>query len=74
VAISFGGSFFGETIINGVEKEDIQNSSRTGLAFAYRLNNHSSLKIAATTGVTTRYGSDFTTLLLAYQFLWFDKK
>lgn len=72
-ALSFGHSTFGETIVNGVEKDDIQNNSRLGVAFAFRLNKQSALKIAATTGVTTRYGSDFTTFLLAYQFLWFDK-
>jgi hypothetical protein len=73
-AISIGGSTLGKTTVNGVEKDDSQKNSRTGIAFAYRLNNQNSIKIAATTGVTTRYGSDFTTLLVAYQFLWFDKK
>lgn len=72
-AISFGRSTLGETLLNGEEKDDVQNNSRLGAAFAFRLSKGSSIKIAATTGVTTRYGSDYTTLLLAYQFLWFDK-
>jgi hypothetical protein len=72
-AVSYGKSHLGETVLNGVEKNDLQNNSRTGIAFAHRLNNNHSLKIAATTGVSTRYGSDYTTVLLAYQFLWFDK-
>lgn len=73
LAFSIGGSTLGETIINGTERDDLQKNSRIGLAFAYRLTQKSSLKIAATTGVTTRYSADYTTFLLAYQFMWFDK-
>lgn len=73
VAVSLGKSTLGETVLNGVEKNDIQKNTRTGLAFAWRLHKNHSLKIATTTGVTTRYGSDYTTVLLAYQYLWFDK-
>ncbi|MCF6356928.1 MAG: transporter [Draconibacterium sp.] len=72
-AVSFGRSAFGETIINGVEKEDLKNSSRFGAAFAYRVSKHSSLKVAVTSGLSTRYGADFTSILVAYQFMWFDK-
>ena len=72
-AVSFGKSNLGETVVNGVEKDDVQKNTRTGLAFAWRLHKNHSLKIAATTGVTTRYGSDYTTVLIAYQYLWFDK-
>lgn len=72
-AISYGKSNLGETILNDVEKNDTQNNSRSGVAFAYRLNNKHSLKFAFSTGVTTRYGSDYTTVALAYQYLWFDK-
>ena len=73
VAASLGRSFLGETEINGVEQENLQKTSRYGLAFAYRLNKNNALKLAFTTGITARYGSDFTTFVLAYQFIWFDK-
>lgn len=72
-AVSFGKSNLGETVLNGIEKNDDQKNTRTGFAIAYRLNKKHTLKIAATTGVTTRYGSDYTTVLLAYQYLWFNK-
>ena len=72
-AVSLGRSTFGETIINGVEKEDLKNSSRFGAAFAYRVSKHSSFKVAVTSGLSTRYGADFTSILVAYQFMWFDK-
>ena len=62
----------GETVLNGVEKNDVQNSARYGAAFACRLNKHSALKIGFTSGISTRYGADFTSILLAYQFMWLD--
>jgi len=73
VAASIGRTAMGETIVNGIEKNDLQNNSRFGAAFAYRLNKHNALKIGFSSGVSTRYGANFTTILLAYQFMWFDK-
>jgi len=73
IAVSAGTSGMGETIVNGVEKNDLQKNSRFGAAFAYRLNKNNALKMAFTSGVSTRYGADFNTILLAYQFMWFDK-
>jgi len=74
LAVSVGRSFLGETILNGEEKDDLQNSSRFGAVFAYKLNKQNALKLALTSGITTRYGSDFTSLIIAYQMMWFDKK
>ncbi len=73
LAFSGGTSGLGETVVNGVERDDLQNNSRFGAAFAYRINKNHALKIAYTNGISTRYGADFTTLLIAYQFMWFDK-
>jgi len=73
LAVSGGTSGLGETIVNGIEQDDLQNNSRYGAAFAYRLSKSHALKIAYTSGVSTRYGSDFNTFLVAYQFMWFDK-
>lgn len=66
LAVSFGRSGMGETIVNGIEKNDLQKNSRFGAAFAYRINKNHALKIAYTSGVSTRYGADFNTILLAY--------
>jgi len=74
VAVSYGRSAFGETVVNGIEKDDLQNSSRIGAAFAYKLSKHNAIKIAITSGLTTRYGADFTSVLLVYQFMWFENK
>lgn len=74
VAFSVGGSTLGKTTLNGEDKDDLQKNSRTGLVFAYRFNKSNSLKLAVTTGISTRYGADYTTILLAYQFMWFDRR
>lgn len=73
LALSVGGVRGGETIINGVEQSRLKNN-RYGAAFAYRLNNKNSLKAAYTNGLFTLSGADFNTFLIAYQFIWFDKK
>jgi hypothetical protein len=74
LAVSAGTSGLGETIVNDVEQDDLQRNTRFGAAFAIRINKHNALKIAFTSGVSTRYGADFNTFILAYQFMWFDKK
>jgi len=74
IAVSAGTSGLGETIINDVEQDDLQRNSRFGAAFAFRINKHNALKIAFTSGVSTRYGADFKTLIVAYQFMWFENK
>ena len=73
LAASLGGVRGGNTEVNGVEESRLKNN-RYGLAFAYRLNNKNSLKAAYTNGLFTASGADFNTYLIAYQFLWFDKK
>lgn len=73
LAVSLGGVRGGETLVDGVEQTRLKNN-RYGLAFAYRLNNKNSLKAAYTNGLFTLSGADFNTFLLAYQFIWFDKK
>ena len=73
-ALSGGRTYGGNTEMNGIEQDVTQNNTRFGSAFAYRLNKNSGLKAAFTNGFVTRSGADFTTFLLSYQFIWFDKK
>jgi hypothetical protein len=70
---SFGRTTLGETKVNGVPKDDPQNNSRAGLSFAYKLNNKSAIKMLYSNGIITRYGSDFKSVLVTYQYGWFDK-
>ena len=74
LAGSIGQSFMGQTILNGEEKDNPQNNSRYGLAFAIRLNKHHALKAIYSNGLSTRYGARFASGLIAYQYIWFDRK
>jgi hypothetical protein len=73
VAASLGRSYLGETVLNGVEQDNLQKTSRYGFAFAYKLKPHSALKLGFTSGITARYGANFTSIVLAYQYIWFNK-
>lgn len=73
-AASIGKFYGGNVEINGNEQDVEQNNGRYGLVFAYRLSRRHSLKGAYTNGFITRAGTDFNTLLLAYQYIWFDNK
>lgn len=74
LAISLGQSGLGETRINGIPQENRQNAWRFGISYALPLKNRQALKFAYTNGLATRFGADFNTLLVAYQFMWFDKQ
>ena len=72
-AVSLGQNGFGETTHNDIPQENRQNTWKFGLAFALPLKDNQALKFTVTNGITTRFGANFTTLVIAYQFMWFDK-
>ena len=73
VALSIGRVFGGNIAINGIDQDATTNNGRYGLAAAYRINKKHSLKASFTNGFITRSGTDFHTLILVYQFMWFNK-
>lgn len=70
---SIGQVAFGETSVNGVPKQNNQKNSKYGATFSYRMGKFSSLKVAVTDGLFTYSQADFTTFLVGYTILWFDK-
>jgi len=72
-AISTGKTFGGKLEINDILQDIPQNNSRFGAAAAYKIGKHSSLKLAYTSGFSTRAGADFNTLIFNYSYIWFDK-
>jgi len=58
----------GRTRIDGVEKYDLQSNSRTGVTASFPLTRRQSIKVAASTGVSTRTGSDFDTATAVWQY------
>ena len=60
----------GRTTVNGVENSDLQNNTRFGATLAFPVNLRNSIKCYASTGVSTRTGSDFDTIGIAWQYRW----
>ncbi len=69
-AFSFGQSYGGETIFNGVASNNAQTNNRTGLTLVFPVSASNSLKAAFTSGITTRAGADFDTFIVAWQYRW----
>jgi hypothetical protein len=62
--------FGGRTTVNGARSDDRQENTRLGATVALPVDPHNSVKLHASTGVTARTGSDFTTVGIAWQFRW----
>jgi len=62
----------GETTVDGVHKDDLQENTRAGLTLAVPVTRAQSIKVAWSTGATTRLGSDFDSVAVAWQMRWMD--
>ena len=60
----------GETTTNGVSSNDLQSNDRFGLTASLPINAKHSVKLAASTGVSTRTGTDFDTVAAVWQYAW----
>ncbi len=60
----------GATTIDGVARRDRQSSVRLGGTIALSLNRHNGLKLYASSNVVTRFGGDFDTVGMAWQYRW----
>jgi len=60
----------GRTTLDGVEGNDLQQNSRFGATVALPVNRYHSVKLFGSTGVSTRTGSDFNGIGIAWQTRW----
>ena len=60
----------GRSTIDGVTGNDLQRNTRLGATYAHAIDRHHSLKIHASSGVSTRTGTDFDTVAVAWQYRW----
>lgn len=60
----------GTTTIDGIDRGDLQRNTRLGATISAPLGTRQSLKVAYSTGATTRIGGDFNTLAIAWQLVW----
>lgn len=60
----------GTTTTNGVENSNAQSNERLGVTVSVPVNRRQSLKFAASSGVSTRTGTDFDSLGIVWQYRW----
>ncbi len=61
----------GATTVNGQQKNDRQDNTRAGFTLSIPMTHSQSVKLTWAQGVSTRIGSSFDTLGIAWQLLWF---
>jgi hypothetical protein len=71
IAASAAKGWGGETILNGIGKNNTQDNTRFGATLAIPLKApHSGLRLGWVNGVTSRFGANFTTFAVAYTYVW----
>ncbi|MGB8671375.1 MAG: transporter, partial [Pseudolabrys sp.] len=70
--MSLDGTYFtgGRTTLNGVRGDNEQANTRAGLTVALPVDRYNSIKLNASTGITTRTGSEFGIFGIAWQYRW----
>ena len=69
---SLDGSYIagGRTTVNGVRGDNEQTNTRVGLTLALPVDRQNSIKLSASTGLSTRTGSEFSAFGVAWQYRW----
>lgn len=70
--LAINGTYYGggRTTLDGEKQNDELSSTRLGATLALPVDRHHSVKLHASTGVSVRYGDDFTTVGAAWQYRW----
>ncbi|RJP93775.1 MAG: transporter [Desulfobacteraceae bacterium] len=69
-AVSGTYDYGGRTTINGVRSDDLQSNWRTGATLGLPINRNNSIKLYASSGISTRTGSDYDLYGIAWQCRW----
>jgi hypothetical protein len=67
---SYGRANGGESLVDGVLRNDLQRNDRIGALVSWPLGRSGAMKLTYTNGLSTRLGADFDSLGLAYQYSW----
>lgn len=70
VGVDFGFGFGGQTKVNGVSRDNNQDSSKAGTTFGFTLGRRHGLKLVYVSAVSARIGADFDSVIAAYQYRW----
>jgi hypothetical protein len=70
-ALFFGQTYGGSSKVDGVlTVELIQKNNRWGVTFSIPIASKFALKIAGASGISTRFGANFDTIIAALQYRW----
>jgi hypothetical protein len=69
---AFGATFYrgGRTTLNDISKEDALSNSRMGLTVAVPIDRYYAIKFNASSGISTRTGTNFDTVGVVLQYRW----
>lgn len=69
---SLGATYYsgGRTTVDGVRKDDALSNSRAGLTVSMPVDRNNSVKLNASSGISTRTGTSFNTVGVAWQYRW----
>jgi hypothetical protein len=70
LALNGGFGTGGQTSVDGVSKDNNQNSSRAGATLGITLSRRHGLKLAYVSAVSTRIGADLDVIVAGYQYRW----
>lgn len=62
----------GQTTLDGTAAANLQENTRVGLTLSIPVAQRQSVKLSWSEGASTRFGEDFTTYGLVWQYMWFD--
>ena len=70
--MALNGAYFtgGRATVEGVEGDNLQKNSRGSITVALPVDRNNSVKLYATTGISTRIGTDSDTIGIAWQYRW----
>lgn len=64
----------GRSTVDGIQNDDVHDNLRVGAVLSAPLSAHQSIKLAWTSGVSTRFGGDFDTWGVFWQYAWERKR
>ena len=72
--LSIGVTYYwdGEIFVDGVETHNDLSNTRIGATFSFPVDKKNSIKLFGSSGVNTRYGTDFDSIAIAWQYSWAD--
>jgi hypothetical protein len=72
VWVALDGLYFtgGRTVLNGVRGVNLQTNTRAGFTLALPVDRRNSIKLSASTGITSRTGAEASAVGIAWQYRW----